>query len=480
MSGSFFLARLRLYCEAMDYRSFFEGKKVTQMGLGLLGRGVGDAEFLAEMGAELVVTDLKNEEELKQSLERLKPYSNVTYHLGGHRLEDFKNRDFILKAAGVPLDSPFIAEARKNGIPVYVSSALFAKLAPKGVTLIGMTGTRGNSTVTHMVYEVLRGAHEKSGTAVFLGGNVQGLSTLALLSKIKPNDSVVLELDSWQLQGFGDSKISPHVSIFTTFFDDHLNYYKNDRDLYLADKANAFKYQGKDDFLILGEQVESLIRERYSKEIKSKIIVARAVSLPKDLKLQIPGQHNRDNAACAFEAAKALSIPEGEIKSGLENFKSVPGRLELVREVNGIKIYNDTTATTPEATIAGLQALSSPQGSTLIGKKVEPLSRKIILIFGGSDKGLDMSKLAEEIPKYCKAVILLPGSGSLKFKTQNSKIKTEIQNVKSLEEAMDKALSIATKGSTVLFSPAFASFGMFENEYDRGEQFVKIVSVSKR
>src|SRR3989344_5839604 len=221
------------------WQDFFKGKKITLMGLGLLGRGVGDAEFLARYGAQLTVTDLKTAEELKPSLERLKVFPNITYHLGGHRLEDFRGKDFILKAAGVPLDSLYIAEARKTGVSIEMDASLFAKLAPAGATVIGVTGTRGKSTTAAIIYEILKTA----GKRVFLGGNIKDMATLPLLEKVREGDFVVLELDSWQLQGFEDAQISPHIAVFTTFFDDHLNYYKGNQRRYLADKAQLFLHQ---------------------------------------------------------------------------------------------------------------------------------------------------------------------------------------------------------------------------------------------
>src|SRR3989344_8267606 len=208
-----------------DFEQYFKGKKITVMGLGLLGRGVGDVAFLAECGAELIVTDLKTKEQLKESLEKLAKFKGIKYVLGEHRLEDFRNRDFILKAAGVPLDSVYIEEAKKNNIPVEMSAALFAKFS--GLPIIGVTGTRGKSTVTHLIAHIL----ESAGKRVILGGNVRGVSNLQLLKEINPPagraDVAVLELDSWQLQGFGEAKISPHISAFTNFMQDHLNYYKN-------------------------------------------------------------------------------------------------------------------------------------------------------------------------------------------------------------------------------------------------------------
>src|SRR3989344_6487576 len=171
----------------MTWKGYFRGKKITVLGLGLLGRGIGDIEFLAKQGASLIVTDQKSEKELKLSLAKLRRFKNIRYVLGKHQLEDFRDRDLILKAAGVPLDSLYVAEAKKQGIPVDISTALFALLTKAMV--VGITGTRGKSTVTHLIYHTLKGAlrrgsgHPKG--RVFLGGNVKGVSTLALLPKTK-------------------------------------------------------------------------------------------------------------------------------------------------------------------------------------------------------------------------------------------------------------------------------------------------------
>jgi len=155
-SNSFCVQKLREYASMlrMDVSQYFRGKRVTVMGLGLLGRGVGDTKYLAEMGAELIVTDLKSREELSESVNKLKGFSNIQFVLGEHRLEDFRERDFILKAAGVPLASPYIAEAKKQNIPVRMSADLFMELSD--VKIIGITGTRGKSTVAHMVYAILK------------------------------------------------------------------------------------------------------------------------------------------------------------------------------------------------------------------------------------------------------------------------------------------------------------------------------------
>lgn len=454
----------------LAYENYFKGKKITLMGLGLLGRGLGDAEFLAEQGAELTVTDLKSKEELAPSLKPLAKYKNIKYVLGKHRLEDFSARgrrgtpDFILKAASVPLDSPFIAEARKNNTPVEMDASLFAKLAPAGVKIIGITGTRGKTTTTMLIYGILKRAF--GVRRVHLGGNIKDTATLPLLKKVKAGDYVVLELDSWQLQGFHDSKISPQVAVFTTFFDDHLNYYKGDRGAYFSDKASIFRNQKAGDTLVVGEQAAARVR---SAQPPVPPVIARAAYIPSDWKLKILGEHNRLNAACAAAAARAVGVSDAVIKKAAENFKAVPGRLQYLRTIKGIKIYNDNNATTPDATVVALKALRSWQ----------PGARKIILICGGTDKVLGRHEiLADEMSKSCKSAILLKETGTEKLKEliKNYKLKIKIKEKETLKECVEEAMKIGEKGDIILFSPAFASFGKwFKNEYDRGEQFVKIV-----
>jgi len=456
----------------MSYKDYFENKKITVMGLGVLGRGVGDTKFLAECGADLIVTDLKNAEDLKESLEELKDFPNIQFVLGEHRLEDFRNRDFILKAAGVPLDSPYITEAKKNNIPIKMSTALFAELS--GALTIGITGTRGKSTTTQLIYEIIKKGYGRR--KVFLGGNIRGVSTLALLKDANPepitnphgmyhprgNSVAVLELDSWQLQGFGEDQISPRIAVFTTFMPDHLNYYGGDLEKYLEDKANIFKYQNEHNVLVLGSQVAPMVLEKYEKDIKAKVIITDEKHVPKEWHTLLPGEHNRYNIALAIEVARIMGINEEIIKEVVEEFKGVEGRLQFLREVGGVKIYNDNNATTPDATLAALKAL---------GK-----DKNIVLIIGGADKNIDMSKLIEAIPKYCKKIILLPGTGSEKLKARSYELKAfDLVEVPNLEESVNFAMDEAQGGDIVLFSPAFASFGLFKNEYDRGDQFVKLI-----
>lgn len=437
----------------MDATPFFKGKKITLMGLGLLGRGVGDAAYLAECGAELIVTDLKPAELLAPSLKKLEQYSSITYRLGEHRVEDFANRDLILKAPKTPPDSPYIEEAKKHGIPVTMSTALTASLAKKeGATVVGVTGTRGKTTTTMLIAHLL----QEAGKRVVLGGNIRDVSTLARLPEVTADTYLVLELDSWQLQGFREEGLSPDVAVFTTFYRDHMDYYGGNEDAYLKDKAEIFIHQNKDDVLVLGSHVAARILEKYP-DLKNTPIIANAKSI-ESWEMQLIGAHNKENVACAVAAVEALGIEMSVIQEGLRSFKGVEGRLELIAEKHGVKFYNDTTSTTPEAAYAALTALNNKDHT--------------ILICGGYDKGLDMSLLVDAIPSYTKTLILLEGSGTEKIQGQFPEASVH----SSLSSAVSEAVQKAEEGDTILFSPAFASFGMFKNEYDRGDQFVALVN----
>lgn len=438
-----------------DFQEFIKGKKITVMGLGLLGRGLGDIKFLAENGVDIIVTDLKTKEELSSSIKELEHFSNITFVLGEHRIEDFENADLVLRAPNAPLDSPYLKAAENKRVHITQSTALFAKFV-KREQLIGITGTRGKSTTTQLISHVLKTA----GKEVITGGNVQGISTLSLLPTVTENSLIVLELDSWQLQSFGTEKLSPHVAVFTTFMKDHMNYYKGDVDRYLLDKAQIFLNQTSGDHLVLGEDIYEIVTSTYKDQIRAEIHVGKREPVSSDLQERLPGKHNALNIACAIEVLKLYGLEIGQIENGIKSFEGVPGRLEYLGDKNGIRIYNDTTATTPDAAIAALEALD-------MGNK------NIVLIAGGSDKELEMDNFVREAIQKTKKTILLSGTGTDKIKMyfENSPI------VNSLEEALKEAFSVAEKGDTILLSPAFASFGMFKNEYDRGDQFKNLIKV---
>src|SRR3989338_2875721 len=322
-----------------------------------------------------------------------------------------------------------------------MSTALFAKYAAEeGGKIVGVTGTRGKSTITHMIQHVLIRANKK----VLVGGNVRGISTLALLPEVHEGDIVVLELDSWQLQGFGDLEISPHISVFSNLMPDHQNYYP-DMESYFADKANIFKYQKQGDTLVIGKLISAKIRD-----MRPPVEPIVPDALPPGWALQIPGDHNRKNASLAAAALFALGLTAEAIKKGLESFEGVEGRLQLVAEKNGIKIYNHNNATTPETTIAAIKALDD--GNPPSPKASEGRRKNIILIMCGSDKGLDMSVLVDNVQGSCKQVFLLAGTGT-------NRIKSSIQNApiyESVGDVVGAAFKSAESGDVILFSPAFA------------------------
>jgi UDP-N-acetylmuramoylalanine--D-glutamate ligase len=431
------------------FREYFEGKRTTVMGLGLLGRGIGDTAFLAEHGAEVIVTDMKSEVELSTSVSALVSYPNLTFHLGGHDMSDFENRDFILKAAGVPLENIYIEHAKKENISIYMSAALVVKIIKeklKEVMVIGVTGTRGKSTTTHLIHYILNA----SGKRVHLGGNIRGLANLPLLEIIEEGDYLVLELDSWQLQGFGNLKLSPDIAVFTSFLDDHLNYYKNDRELYFADKAKIFTSQ-KNPCLIASAQAGEEIRKRLPDQKMDVPDIA-------DYHAGIIGHHNDIAISLGLAVAVKAGIDCREALKLAQEFKAVPGRLELLGTFRDVVVYNDNNATTPDAVVAGIKAIN------------ETYAIKPILIMGGSDKNLDLTLLEKTVQESTKAWVLLSGSGTDKLSLSKENM------FETLSSCIERAFELAQKGDVVLFSPGFASFSKyFNNEYERNDAFVKEV-----
>lgn len=419
-----------VYAVCMDV----QGKNITVMGLGLLGRGVGDAAYLAEQGANVLVTDLKSADELAPSVEKLKDFSNIQFVLGEHRLKDFEKKDFVLKGNGVPLNNKYILHAEEAGVPIEMSGALFH--AYSGLPMIGVTGTRGKSTVTELIHHVL-------GERSLLGGNIRGVSNLQLLKDVEGKDVATFELDSWQLQGFGYRNISPQIAVFTSFMEDHLNYYP-DMETYFADKAEIFKYQKEGDVLIVGEGVEKWMPEGVE------YITACAGDVPTEWHPFLLGEHNRINAACAYHALKAFGVSGEDIEQGFKSFAGVEGRLEVVGTFNDVRVINDNNATTPTATAAGIRAVAG--------------EGKLIAIMGGADKGLDIAPLVEVLEDV-DHLVLLQGTGT-------EKLRRDEEVFSDIKKALEKAFDLAGEGDTILFSPGFASFGLFKNEYDRNDQFV--------
>jgi UDP-N-acetylmuramoylalanine--D-glutamate ligase len=461
-------------------------KKVTIMGLGLHGGGIGTAKFFYELGAKVLVTDLKNKQELKSSLKELKG-KDIDYVLGQHRSEDFINTDLVIKNPAVPEDSRYLKMAKDNNVAVDTDVGIFFEFCP--APIIGITGTKGKSTVAVLTAELLK----QKNKDVILAGNIRS-SVLLELSKIKEDSLVVLELSSWQLAGLKSHQKSPSFALMTNFMPDHLNRYKS-MDDYLEDKKQIFKWQKRDDFLILNYD-DKLVRN-LSQEARSKvfyysqangiILNSQKTNLGAFVKgekiyfgnskepvcflnrVKLKGDHNISNVLAAITVAKLHSIGNSSIGKALDKFKGVEGRLQLIKVIDGVEYINDTAATTPEACLAALRSF--------------PRSKEIILIAGGADKNLDFGELSLFIVKRVKSLILLYGTATQNLKKSVEKhLRISNRSLEilgpfdNIEEAVKRAQKLASVNSVVLLSPACASFGLFKHEFDRGEQFEKAVS----
>jgi len=436
----------------LDPRSLFEGKRITVMGLGLLGRGLLDTVFLVQSGALVTVTDLKDAEQLAPSLKQLAGLP-IKLKLGRHDPEDFVNADMILRNADVPRSSPLLKLAADHGVPIEMDESLFCKHF-EGKT-VGITGTRGKTTTTILIYNILSAAWPQ----VFLSGNVMGRATLPLLGKAGKDDTVVLELSSWQLQGFHDAGLSPNASVFTNIYPDHLNRYSG-MDDYIQDKKAIYLYQKDDDFCIFnGDQPETAL---LALEAPARKNVFRVRDVPSDWDVKLPGTHNRENISAAIKLTQMLRVAERIVRSVVEDFTGVEHRLQWLGVKRGVGFINDSTSTTPVSGCAALNALDG---------------KHILLIAGGADKKLDLQPFARSAATGTEKIALLEGeaTGSLYEQIAAAGGETKIVGrFDNLRDAVYRLLDEAVPGAVILLSPACASFGMFRNEFHRGECFINI------
>lgn len=448
-----------------QYEKYFRDTTITVMGIGVLGRGVGDITFLASCGADIIATDLKDKTKLKKSLRQLKRFKNISYTLEKHKVSDFRNRDLILKGSGVPLKNKYIEAAEQEKIPVRMSFGLVLDILKKeniDVTIIGITGSKGKSTTTGLIESVLKA----SGLPYHLAGNIRGIANLPLLKKIEPGDIILAELDSWQLQGLHSVNISPDISVFTNFFEDHLNYYEGSMNNYFKDKSAIFKYQNEDDVLLLTNDSSKAIKKYYKNTIPSKKIIARFKQLPKSWDYHIFGKHNEKNIAQAFQVGKILNIPTSQIKEGLTQFTGVDGRFQFMgASSQDILFFNDNNSTTPESTVASLQSL----------RRKYP-ERNIILIGGGADKEFHYNKMANYIVRNIKFTLLFSGGATDKLRSCFPEKFEKFTETISMKSAFNIALENAEPGDIIILSPGAASFGVFKNEYERNDLYLRYVN----
>lgn len=455
-------------------------KRVLVMGLGVHGGGLGVTQWLAKRGARVTVTDLKKAEELQPSLDALRGLP-IRFVLGEHREEDFIDTDLIVRNPAVPRESRWLRLAQKHNVPIEMEMGLFFEQLPRGrAQVIGITGTKGKTTTTLMVGAILSKANPKTAVA----GNLR-VSALELLDRIDSDTPVVLELSSFQLEGLEPHQVSPHIAAITNISADHLNRYGSLND-YAEAKAMIFRYQQPDDFIVLN--FDNRILTRYAPRALSRLVwtsAKRALTqgafregnalmwrwdgtrekIMEVNALQVPGAHTIENALTAIAVASVWGAKPDQIANALADFRGIEHRQELAREIDGVRYINDTTATAPAATLAAINTFA-------------PTAKGIVLMAGGADKSLDFSEMARVIASNVQHLILLEGTATDKIAraVENAGAKEIIAGrFDDLPRAVERAKALARAGDVVLLSPGCASFGMFANEFERGEKFKQIV-----
>lgn len=429
-----------------------KGKHVLVFGLGVLGGGEHVARACAQAGALVRVTDQKTAQELAKTLTALEGL-DISYTLGEHKEEDVTWAEIVIKNPSVPSSHPLIQKAVASGKRVTTEAALY--LQHTVARVVGVTGTRGKTTTTMMIYEILK----RSYPSVTVGGNIQGKAALQLLKEETEETRTVLELSSWQLEGFHWAKISPPVAVITNVYEDHLNRYAS-MEAYAKDKAAICMYQKPGEVVFLNK--DDGWTPYFEKLAAAEKAYFSSETLPLDWKLRIPGKHNRVNAGSAHAVAKRMGCSEEKIKEALESFGGVPSRLETVRVVNGITFINDTTSTTPAALHAALTTVREQEKG------------RVLLIAGGAAKGLGDESMVHDINTLADAVFFLDGTGTQEIV---GRVNRERQRgvFSSMDDAFEAAVKTAKEGDSIVLSPGYASFGMFTNEFDRGAQFTRLV-----
>ncbi len=433
----------------MDYKN----KRILIFGLGLNEGGVGSAKFFANQGAIVRITDLKNEIDLDSSINQLKDFKNIEYVLGKHQFEDIDWADLIIKNPGVKPNNEFIKYAKEKGKEIEMDMGIFLQFVD-AKNIIGVTGTKGKSTVSTLIYEVLKSTNKK----VIFAGNI-GKSVLATIPHLTKDSLVVLEISSFQLEAFDQHKISPHIAILTNIYPDHLNYYPS-IDEYIAAKKLIAKYQTSDDFLFLRESDPVTSQKEFLDGLKSQIEYFSANDLDKKYHPNLLGKHNLENIACALQVIRILEIAKEKALEVMKKFKGVEFRTQLIFDKD-VKIYNDTTATGPDPAIMAMETI--------------PYA---IVIAGGMNKGMDYANYVTELEKNAKEVFFLEGDATdeiLSLLRENKSNLLIHGPFSDLEDLLIALKSKAKKGDIILFSPAATSFNMFQNEFDRGRKFNQLV-----
>jgi len=388
----------------------------------------------------------------------------------------------VIQNPGVPYTSKYLQIARQNGVPIETDLSLFLRICPSK-KFIAVGGTKGKSTVTNLIYHIFC----RAGKDIVHAGNI-GISVFEVLPKIKEETLVLLEISSWQLEGIQYLRFRPQVAVLTNILPDHLDRYDSFEE-YARSKGLICKHLETNDCLVTS--LDNPITKKIAQQTAANILwfstkkkVSQGSFLENDKLLYqttdkkvefadisdipIPGNHNISNILAAANVGFILGLSVSDISGGIKNFPGVPNRLEKIRTLKGINFYNDTCATTPEAAAAAIQSFPD---------------RHLILILGGKDKNLNYNCLCRTIincdnidhlivlrhPAYDASEIILK-------QLEENNFQQKIHICHSMTEAVNKAYSLAKPGTNILLSPAATSFGMFINEFDRGNSFRQAVS----
>lgn len=431
-----------------------DGARALVLGLGIHGGGVGVARYLARAGASVRVTDRQSASHLAASVAALQDL-DVAFTLGRHDDADLDGIDLVVRNPGVPREAPFVRAAADRGIPIVMEMSLFLSACPSR-TVIGITGTKGKTTTTTLTGEILRTA----GNDVVVAGNLR-VSALGQLETIRQETTVVLELSSFQLEGLDTIARSPSIGALTNVFPDHLDRYRSMAE-YVDAKRRVFLYQETSGVAVLnrGNETSAALASDAPGRVTWFDAETDAPGFDENLR-GWGGGHNRSNARCAATIAREAGASEAAIAAAIREFGGVAYRQELVRTLRQVRYVNDTAATTPEAATAAIAAIEGP----------------IVLIAGGADKGLAFDGLGAALgDPACPVtdIVLLEGSATARL-AEAVGDRLVRGRYTSFKAAVLAASALARPGGAVVLSPGCASFGMFRNEFDRGDQFNDLV-----
>ncbi len=453
----------------------WQGKRVIV--IGAARQGLAASRYLAKRSAHVILTDSRPLSDFNNLEAHLSGFS-VELQLGGHPTDILENADLICVSGGVPLTIPLIKEAKIRGIPLTNDSQLF--MEEVNARVIGITGSAGKTTTTVLTGAIAKAALEPK-VKVWVGGNI-GFPLIEHLDEIQPEDWVVHEFSSFQLE---QMTLSPHIAVITNITPNHLDRHKT-MQAYTAAKTHILEFQNAEDLAVLNREdpgsrslaektAATILTFGFNKPtgkeagvfIKNEGFIffdgQKETTLFPTHALKLPGRHNHANAMAACTACLAAGFPVKAMREGISSVKGIPHRLELVREYKGIQWINDSIATAPERVMAAMNAIEGP----------------LIMLLGGRDKDLPWEALAVMLHKRHPKVVLFGEAGSLinsaLKKYEGTAVSYPLFQVKTLEEAVQKASELAEKGDIVLLSPGGTSYDAYRDFEERGEHFRELV-----